>query len=380
MIAFLFCMRYNIENIVTGYEYGGTLHMKKAIVILLSVALLVSLAGCHAVTPSGSSSVSVSPSSEAQSAITGESVASSKEVFSIPSTIGTPTDHVTYLYDSDYYPVSHMKEGAQILSGDVGMCGFVNEYIGRTPSVENLKRHYIKDMYDDSGKTLFDESEYSLSDLFICSNGDWDFFPTKVRYEKYTLQNQPDKPEWDEYFMSRIKEVSDVTPLIYTNAYFFDWNGDGIEDALVYACNTFDSNEDCEPNPPYYDKTATYNLSVLFLSGNIPFEIDGYVTDYVTKKPCDNDNRETYNESIDHFDSHEKSAIQYDSEGNLMVCPIFIRGEYMVVEEDIVILSDIDGDGKTELIIIDVNEYSGINIYKLINGKPIKVFKIFEGA
>jgi len=96
--------------------------MKKIVVILLSVALLVSLAGCNSVTLSGSSSVISSPSSvsltssKAQSALsqTGSvSAPSSEDPSAMTATNGTPENHITYLHDFRYYPVSYMKQGVQ---------------------------------------------------------------------------------------------------------------------------------------------------------------------------------------------------------------------------------------------------------------------------
>jgi len=358
--------------------------MKRIIVISLSINLLLSLAGCRSITPSGSSSIFSSPSSEAQSAV------SSEDPSAMTATNGTPENHITYLHYLKYYGVSYMKERVQILTGDGGMDWDVEEIVKNAPIGDSLKRYYVKDMYEQGTiPTVKDKYDHpALTNEFISSNGNWNFFPIKVRYEKYTLEKQPNKPEWDQYFMSRIKEESDVTPLIYVDAWLFDWNGDGIEDAFVNASNTFYEFEEDNviPNPPFYDKTATYTLPVLFLSGNEPFETTGVVEGSITKKPLieewDEDEGEcvSYNRLNQNIGEHFISAIQYDSKGKLMICPIYNSVEYNRAEEDEIMLSDIDGDGKSEFIIRESFLYGPIIVYKLIDGKPVEIFQVATSA
>jgi len=295
------------------------------------------------------------------------------------ATNGTPENHITYFHDFYDYGISYMKQGVQILTGDGGDECDVLKIVAIAPEAENLTKFYIKEMYSSDSKL---PSEYPLADLYMCSNGNWDFFPTKVRYEKYTLENQPNKPEWDQYFMSRIKEESDVTPLIYVEAYIFDWNKDGIEDAFVTAGNTFPSNEDAKPNPPYYDHTAVYTITAFFLSGEEPLETSGYVTTYLTKEPVNEKNEiyRSYNKLENDFGDHMESAIQYDSKGGLIICPIFTFEDYDGTSEDDMILCDIDGDGNSELIVIISGIYNPIIVYKLVNGKQVEVFRVGTGA
>lgn len=354
--------------------------MKKTILIILSIALLLSLAGCRSMTPIGSSSIFSSQSSVSLTSSKAQSAASSVDPSAMTATNGTPENHITYIYYS--IPISYMKQNVQILSGDGGWYNDVNEIVKNAPSADNLKKYYIADMYSDVANIPTIDEYPELTDGFICSNGNWDFFPNKVRYEEYTFGNQPNKPEWDKYFMSRIKEKTDETPLIYVNAWFFDWNRDGIEDAFVNASNTLYSKEDNTPNPPSSDKTVTYTISVLFLSGNEPFETSGYISNYISKKPLekDDDGIVSYNQSKKILGEHFISAIQYDSKRYLIICPIFNSGEYGRYEEDEMILCDIDGDGKSEFITTSLSEYSPYIVYKLFNGKPIEVFRITRPA
>jgi len=223
-----------------------------------------------------------------------------------------------------------------------------------------------------------------LTNEFISSNGNWDFFPIKVRYQRYTLENQPNKPEWDQYFMSRIKEESENTPLIYVDAWFFDWNQDGIEDAFVNASNTFYSYEDAVPNPPFYDKTVIYTISALFLSGNEPFCTLCSVDEYIPKEPINVVGDEgiwvSYNKSKENSGEHIISAIQYDAKDHLIICPVFSFGDYGRSEDFEIILCDIDGDGKAEFITTNIGIYSPLIVYKLIDGKPVEVYRVTTGA
>lgn len=353
--------------------------MKRIIVTLMSVTLLVSLAGCHSVTPSGSSSILGSPSSEAQSA------ASYIDPSGMTATNGTPENHITYIeFGNDYYALSYMKQGVQILTVDRGIDWDVAEIAPNIPKGENLEKHYVPVM-NSNGEKISSKEElwYSNADMVVSSNGKWDFFPTKVRYEKYTLQNQPNNPEWEKYFLSRIQEKSDNTPVIYLDAFFFDWNGDGIDDAFVNASNIIDTtDEKPKPNPPYAEKTSVYMLSALFLSGNEPLETSGYVWDCITKEPLKEDDEGiSYNVSKDDWGGSLISAIQYDSEGNLMICPVYQGGNWFdFVCEDTMILSDIDGDGISEWIVFYLGEYTGIVVCKLIDGKPVEIFGQATGA
>ncbi|HOP09874.1 MAG TPA: hypothetical protein PK629_00095 [Oscillospiraceae bacterium] len=361
--------------------------MRKTMVILLSVALLVSLAGCRSVTPSRSSSVISSPSSV--SAISSEedsdiseisivSVTSSEETSEMTATNGTPEDHITYIAG---YAVSYMKQGIEILTVDRGISWDVAEIAPNVPDWETLEKHYVSVMNSNGEKIPSEEPGNSNAEVVVSSNGNWDFFPTKVRYEEYTMQNQPNNPEWDDYFRSRIQEKSDDTPVIYLDAWFFDWNGDGIEDAFVNASNMIYTTEDKpKPNPPYADNTSVYMLSALFLSGNDPLETSGYVWDCFTKEPLEGEGI-SYNLSKEGRGGSTISAIQYDSEGNLMICPVYEGGYWFdIIYEDTMVLSDIDGDGVSEWIVFNLSEYTGIIVYKLIDGKPVEIFGQAMGA
>lgn len=56
----------------------------------------------------------------------------------------------------------------------------------------------------------------------IATNGNWDLFPIKIRYEKYHAENQPNRQEWVDYFRDKLNEVSPNIPLVFTEAWFFD--------------------------------------------------------------------------------------------------------------------------------------------------------------
>ena len=211
-----------------------------------------------------------------------------------------------------------------------------------------------------------------------------EFFPAKVTYEKYTLEHQPDNAEWFAYFSEKLDAYSGNTPLIFVESWLFDWNKDGIKDALVSASNTLYSIEDNAPNPPYNDNTATYTFSTLFISGQEPLEIISSADLSVEKEPPSDDNDIYLSylapESISAWFGHFVSAIQFDENGNLMQCPIFNVGEYDRETEPHMLLCDIDGDGEAELITLSRSIYSPIIVYKLIDGTITQTFRMTTPA
>ena len=60
-----------------------------------------------------------------------------------------------------------------------------------------------------------------------------------VRYENYTLDTQPDQAEWSSYFRS-ISSIPEDIPVVFTDAWLFDWNNEGAEWAFVLASKLVD--------------------------------------------------------------------------------------------------------------------------------------------
>ena len=145
--------------------------MKKITVIILALMLTLSLTACNA-NPSGGESSS------------GESSNASPET----SSFSVQNDGlITYVNIGAYAPVSYIKDGKQLLTGEVGAWhGPIENWIKGAPKADTLKKISTEEMYSAGSK-----ERQNMMD-FIASNGDWEFFPVKVRYEKYTLENQPD--------------------------------------------------------------------------------------------------------------------------------------------------------------------------------------------
>jgi len=59
----------------------------------------------------------------------------------------------------------------------------------------------------------------------------------------------------------------------------------------------------------------------------------------------------------------------------LMYCPLYESGYWADFDKNEIILCDIDGDGKSEMITTNFGEYCAWIVYKLINGKPTEVFR-----
>ena len=190
---------------------------------------------------------------------------------SVPSDSGT--DSVTYVNTaSGDAMLSCIFIGRQRITG----YAVPGKYTEIFPSFEYLPKIDASKMYIDGNIPVYSSYAYSEDNpmSIIASNGEWDFFPTKVRYEKYTINNQPDRPEWTGYFRKKIDEVSPDTPVIIEGAFFFDWNGDGTQTVIVNAGNMFEAADstgfmkDCSvpttPLPPPSDKTAYYQMAAIF--------------------------------------------------------------------------------------------------------------------
>jgi hypothetical protein len=131
-----------------------------------------------------------------------------------------PLDHYDSIAYVGYTPVSFLVEGEQqLVGGDdddwVTWRNHVFEIVKNAPSYDELP--VIETPY---------ETGWGFNT--IASNGEWEFFPVDVRYESYTLDIQPDRPEWSAYFRS-ISSIPEDIPVIFTDAWVFDWNNDGAE-------------------------------------------------------------------------------------------------------------------------------------------------------
>lgn len=277
-------------------------------------------------------------------------------------------------YGNSYLPVSYVKDGQEVLRGNGGSYSDVITLLPDDLDVSKAQIYSTRNMYMEGTKTPYDIPlqlgfmyPVNISDS-IAINSEWELFPVKVRYQRYTLENQPKNETWLNYFGTKIHEVSPNTPVIITEAWFFDLNGDGIEETFVNANNTFYSTEDNTPNPPAAQVSAVYAFSAVFLDGFNPIEIVSNISN-VENRPL-NDKKQIFysyqisQESPDRSE-HYITAIQYDTNGNLITSPIFNSGEYDRLCEQLIIISDINDDKQAEMIIMSHSIYSPLIVYHL---------------
>jgi hypothetical protein len=125
---------------------------------------------------------------------------------------------------------------------------------------------------------------------------------------------------------------------------------------------------------------ALYSFSALFVDGSEPLEMSASIHE-IGNEPV-NEHKDIYvsymlsDESPD-WSEHFVTAVQYDSKGNLIECPIFNRGEYDRSIEPEIIIADIDGDGQAELITLHYSIYSPIIVYRIDDsGRLTESFRI----
>lgn len=304
-------------------------------------------------------------------------------------------DSITYVNNGDeYVPVSFIEGGEQQLVGYgvedrwLEWKDEINKVIKGAPQADTLAKVDTTAMYSDSKPEY--EGIPALIFTRIASSGKWELFPIKVRYEKYDLANQPSRREWIDYFGSKLEPVSADTPIVITEAFFFAWNLDGKEVALVNSSNRIwhygEKAEGVSPNPPQFTNTVSYDMSALFIDGNEPFSLADSIYDQISNKPLSSEDGiyESYLPPAEASgsDGYENnySFIQLDPNGSLIKCPVFTCGEIGYINKMMMLLCDIDGDGRPELLTMRASIYAPITVYKLIEGSPLEVFRINTGA
>ena len=290
----------------------------------------------------------------------------------------TQSESITYL---DGIPVSFIVGGEQQLIGgdEVDIWRFkqsVYEIVADAPSYVELPR-------------METPCEAHFPFRSISSNGVWDFFPVNIRYENYTLDTQPDQAEWSAYFRS-IGSIPEDIPVIFTDAWFFDWSNNGVDWVFVAASNVIDHNppkENAPPNPPPPGDVGYYILSALFVEGKTPMLSDALCW-AISSEPLNENTYAAYLPSIDGAGPAyvvDYSLIQFDSQGEFIECPVYNSVNQLAYQENgngkgYVLLCDIDGDGMAELLYYLRNIYSPIRVYKLLDGEPTEVFRIGTGG
>lgn len=291
-------------------------------------------------------------------------------------------DSVTYVHTSQgFLAASYIENGKQLISGELRYSDISTQF----PSPELLSNIDTSKMYIDGAipKYLGYNSHKPIMNL-LASNGDWDFFPTKVGYEKYSLRNQPSRKEWTDYFRKKLDEISPNIPIVFEEAFFFDWKGDGTQSVIVNIGNTFEKaistdffegyNLSISPTPPPTDQTVFYQMSAIFTyekneihTFDLLNSFNTYLSEtpnvlYVPPKDTDN----PY--SLDYY------TIQYDEKNQFTVYPVYANhiaweSFHTCVYNNTYLLCDVDGNGKSELIVHRPIHYAGLQIFQFDNGE-----------
>ncbi len=247
-------------------------------------------------------------------------------------------DSITYVnFSSDnaddcFIPVSFIKNGVQLITGDLGLQGDV---LAGAPKADTLKKA--------NG---------------IASDGEWNFFPYEVKHTEYTYDNQPENKEWTDYFRTMLAKDA---PIIIADVYSLEQHGVQID--VVTASNivmTGDiaklyTKDDTYPTPniPQSERTSIYIICAVFIEGQEPTKLYELSGSFLTINDmggisCDPTVYSGYFQQI-------YSTLQYDESGEVSVCPIYcnMNGELNLrsySNKPAFVLADIDGDGKVELV------------------------------
>ena len=283
----------------------------------------------------------------------------------------TVADSVTYIdIDGTYIPVSYVKDGEQMLT-DSTAYSMVAEGMPKDVTTAD-------DLPKNNG---------------VASDGTWNLFPTEVQYTEYTPYDQPNAETWNEYFAQ--KPESADTPILITEVWSFDWNG--CRAAVVTASNVILSGDPnvlyavgdahAAPNLPAAESTALYTMTVLFVEGQPPMELDNrhqaIAREAVDSGTAGNEGVSYLPAASEHY-QQIFSAWQYDASGKIVQCPIFnnMNGWYLTRDfayHPACMVCDIDGDGAAELICHaekTSSDMSWCNVYAFEDGKVNRVLSM----
>ena len=214
----------------------------------------------------------------------------------------------------------------------------------------------------------------------ICVMG-WDAAVAEVEHTVYTMDNQPLYADWDDFVFlflsSAYPEYAGSTPLVYTESWSFDLDGDSVKDHLVNLSN-FQRLEDggsTQPNPPVYGSTLLYSFSVLFYGSGkaVVMFSDAFVLE--NGAPISGDEALSgYDAVFYSYRLDENSSLgaecytyawQYAADGTVIKCPIFNIGEFDTLSRIAPAVFDADGDGAPELITWGSNVYAPLTVYDI---------------
>lgn len=247
-----------------------------------------------------------------------------------------------------------------------------NEIIEKFLETDNLNIVYAKDYYD-SSSTYY--SSLMDTDIVLLYKGEYDYSQNKILYINYEDDTREPEKVWTDFFEERINGLKGKTdtPVVIKCSYTFYINGHRYD--YVVASNVYkttykpnidnnvwnDLEEDgwykslaecsVEPVVPYGDNHVIYRCEYIFIDGK-PAKSG------VTR--CS-----TINEEFSFSPSKEDEYIhllyysyQKDSDGNLIICPVFLDFGYSISYavkfglNNRIFLGDTNNDGQTDITVI----------------------------
>lgn len=272
----------------------------------------------------------------------------------------------------DYHRYNELEEKAKRIVGNPEMNLYAFDSTYKTNSQEPLY------------KTTFSNlSQYRTPDGvidWIALSGDWDPFPCVVSYRKYSLEEQQKTKEWASHFKNLLVESIPDTPVIITEAWFFDLDGDGKKEAFVNAGNTLKTEKDAKASQPQGDKTGVYSFSALFSESLGIIDLDKRL--WLVEHDFTNENiTASYTEPVDKkYYENYVTAIQFGENGEYIKSPIYNLGEYDYPPRSFPIVVDIDGDSRAELLSFRQQIYGPIQVYQVKENKLNLNYTIAIGA
>lgn len=285
--------------------------------------------------------------------------------------------------------ISLTKDGEQLISGENNWYFDIDKMAEIVNQNAKATLYSLDNMYDSNKNNSMKTTIYGnlasnctvdFKIDWLAISGDWNPFPVKVKHQSYSIENQPQNEEWVSHFSALLKKSFPGTPVIITDVWIFDIDGDGKDEALVQANNTIISQDDTVPNPPASDKTCVYSFSTLFSKSLGVIELQNEGLSKVAREFSDDiSNAYTKPTGTEYYEQFV-TAIQHDENGRLIRCPIFNIGEYGAPPRSYPIVCDIDGDGRAELMMMREEVYGPLTIYGLQNGKLVFRYSIAISA
>lgn len=228
----------------------------------------------------------------------------------------------------------------------------------------------------------------------VALSGDWEPFPTPVRFEAYTPEEQPENLPGGERIAEILQSLAeeknaDVPPLLAKCGYYFDIDGDGREEALLNFGNLCSMQADA-PNPPPAADPLLYSLTV-YVSGSGEVLLMDSFSYAIEQKPLfrnaddpDNDIHYSYlpPEQTDDTAEYEQyhAVYHYDTAGGIAPSPLYSWYDDLNHKIMHLVLADIDGDGQAEMLTCMHMIYYHLSVYKFYGDIPVSQFAVTTPA